>query len=99
MDGCLEVQRIRDHFAHGATTLPAIELAAMMRLNSLRAARTGFDRFADAFFIDIATNANDHANHLQQLRMIVKNDSQLQLNKPGARNGWLRSQPIGKVRS
>lgn len=69
----------------------------MVSLYSFRAARTGFDRFADAFFIDIAANANDHANHLQQLRMIVKNDSQLQLNDIGARNGWLRCQPVGKV--
>ena len=53
----------------------------MMRLNRFRAARTGFDRIADAFLIDIATYANDHANHLQCVRMIVKNDSQLQAKK------------------
>lgn len=43
----------------------------MMRLYSFRAARTCFDSGADTFLIQVATNTNDHENHLQLLRMIV----------------------------
>lgn len=72
------IQRRGDHFADCAPALAAIELAAMMRLHSLRAARTGLDRFANTSFIYTAADANDHENDLQRVRMIVKNDSQLE---------------------
>ena len=69
----------------------------MMRLHRFRAPRASFDSFADAFFIDIAADANDHANDLQHVRMIVKNDSQLKLWTMGARNGWRDDPPLGNV--
>lgn len=59
----------------------------MMRLHRFRAPRASFDSFADTFFIDIAADANDHANDLQHVRMIVKNDYQLQL--------WTKAQETG----
>ena len=93
----MRIERFSDHFAHGAPALSAIELAAMMGLHSLWTARTGLDRFADAFVIDIAADANDHANDLQHVRMIVKNDSQLKLWTIGARNGWRDDPPLGNV--
>lgn len=74
----MRIERVRDDFAHCAPALSAIELAAMMRLHSLRASRASFNSFANSSFIDIAADANDHENDLQHVRMIVKNDSQLQ---------------------
>ena len=51
----------------------------MMRLHSLRATRASFYSFADPLFVNTAADANDHANDLQHMRMIVKNDSQLRV--------------------
>jgi hypothetical protein len=74
----LRVERVCNCFTHGASALAAIEFTSVMRLYRLRAARASFNGFANAFFIDTSADANDHANDLQQVRMIVKNDSQLQ---------------------
>ena len=93
----MRLQRIGNHFAHGAPALSAIELAAMMGLHSFRAPRASFDSFTDAFVINVAADANDHENDLQQVRMIVKNDSQLMLWISSARNGWRRVRTLGKV--
>jgi len=64
----------------------------MMFLHSLRATRASFDSFADPCFINTAADANDHANDLQLVGPLVKNDSQLMLWQDAARNGW---QPRG----
>ena len=69
----------------------------MMRLHSFRAPCASFDSVADTFFINVAADANDHANDLQHVRMIVKNDSQLQLGTKVARNGWRGPDALGKV--
>ena len=95
----MRLQRIGNYFAHGAPALSAIELAAMMGLHSFRAPRASFNGFTDAFFINVAADANDHENDLQHVRMIVKNDSQLQLWLRVARNGWRRARTLGKVAS
>ena len=92
----LRLERVCDDFAHGAPAFATIEAAAMMGLNGLRATRTGFDSLADPSFIDTAADANDHANHLQHVRMIVKNDSQLTLLIV-ARNGWRRGEALGRM--
>jgi hypothetical protein len=68
---------VRDDFANRAPAFAAIKLAAMMGLHSLRAACAGFNSFAHSLVINSAADANDHANDLQQVRMIVKNDSQV----------------------
>lgn len=49
----------------------------MMSLHSLRATGASFDSFAHTLVINSAADANDHANDLQHVRMIVKNDSQV----------------------
>ena len=59
------VQRLSDHFTHGATALAAIEFATMMGLHGLGAPRTSFNSFAHSLVIDTAADANDHENHLQ----------------------------------
>lgn len=64
----------RDHFADGGPAFATLELAAMMRLHSPRAIRTGLDGGAHALAVDGITDANDHENHLQALRMIVNTD-------------------------
>lgn len=63
----------------------------MMRLHSLGASRASLNGFADAFVINIAADANDHANDLQHVRMIVKNDSQLQENITAQETGGVWS--------
>ena len=64
----------------------------MMRLHSLRAARASLDGFADSLFIDIAADANHHANDLQCVRMIVKNEFQPQmLMRPQESGGAARA--------
>lgn len=68
-----------------------------MRLHSLRRARASFNSFADSFLINTAADANDHANDLQSLRMIVKNDSHLGQKNHGARFGWCIDPDIGIV--
>lgn len=91
------IQRVCDHFAHGAAALPAIEFTSVMRLHSLRRSRASFDSVADTFLVYTAADANDHANDLQPVRMIVKNDSHLDVSYHGARNGWRLTQEMGIV--
>ena len=93
----MRFKRFSNRFTHGATALSAIKAVTMMGLHGLWASRASFHRVANAFFIDIAANANDHANDLQHVRMIVKNDSQLKLWTIGARNGWRDDPPLGNV--
>ena len=86
----------RDHFTNGATAFATVKLAAMMGLHGLWAARASVNRFADPSLINTAADANDHANDLQHVRMIVKNDSQ-QRTIRGARFGWRIALRLGKV--
>lgn len=51
-----------------------------MRLHSLWRPRASFNSFADTFLINATAHANDHANDLQPMRMIVKNDSHLAMD-------------------
>jgi hypothetical protein len=60
-----------DHVADHCGAFSAIELAAMVRLDGIRAARARFHGFADGPAIDSVAHADDHENYLQQLRMIV----------------------------
>jgi len=59
----------------------------MMGLNSLRASGASFNSFAHALVINSAADANDHENDLHQVRMIVKNDSQLEDLRPAQETG------------
>lgn len=65
---------VRDHFADRGPAFAALEPAAMMCLHSLRAVRTGLYGRAHALAVQGITDANDHENHLQSLRMIVNTD-------------------------
>jgi len=50
----------------------------MMGLNCLRATGASFNSFAHSLVINSAADANDHENDLHHVRMIVKNDSQVE---------------------
>lgn len=67
----LSIHLLGNHFANRGGALAAIELAAMVGLYSFGAARAGIHGLADRPAVDTIANANDHANHLQQLRMSV----------------------------
>ncbi len=91
------IERLRNHFANCAPAFAAIEAASVMFLHGFWAARASFNGFADPGFINTSADANDHENDLQQVRMIVKNDSQLEEFFYRARFGWRNQSGLGNV--
>ncbi|WP_431606590.1 hypothetical protein, partial [Hyphomonas atlantica] len=64
--GRAAVHLFGDDFTDRAAAFSALEFAPVMRLHSLRAARTRVHGGADAFAVDTVADANDHANHLHE---------------------------------
>lgn len=66
-----------DDVAHGWTTLAAIKGTAMVRLNIFRRLGARADSLADGFFIDTATDANNHDNNLHAIENDCQSQNQL----------------------
>jgi len=70
----------------------------MVSLHSLRATSASFDSFAHSLVVNSAADANDHENDLQQVRMIVKNDSQVSNLEPTQETGGVSARRLAMCR-